>query len=483
MSIRVRFAPSPTGFLHVGNARVALFNYLFARHNDGKFILRIEDTDIERHNEKAVDVIFRALKWMGLNWDEGPDVGGDFGPYRQSQRFDIYKRYAKTLLEKGLAYECFCTPEELESMRNEQIRKGEPPRYTGKCRSLTNEQKQKFLSEGRKPVLRFKVPEKTVIWNDLVKGRMVIDSNQLGGDFVIVRSNGIPMYNFAVVVDDTLMKISHVIRGEDHLSNTPKQILLYEAFGFQIPEFAHLPMILGSDKTKLSKRHGSTSVSDFERKGYLPEAFVNFLSLLGWYPEDGKEILSMNELIERFDLKDVNSSPAIFDVKKLNWMNEVYIRKYPIPKLTDLIVPYLKEANLDTSKFDRHWLEKAVAVTRDYMTVLSDAPKYMSELMTDEITISDDAMDFLNPSRVEVIESFYERVKSMNALDSQSFKSALRSIGKELKVRGKELYMPIRIGITGKTKGIELDKLVDLLGKKRIEERLSRTLSAVKKAL
>ncbi len=483
MSIRVRFAPSPTGFLHVGNARVALFNYLFARHNDGKFILRIEDTDIERHNEKAVDVIFRALKWMGLNWDEGPDVGGDFGPYRQSQRFDIYKRYAKLLLEKGLAYECFCTPEELESMRNEQIRKGEPPRYTGKCRSLTNEQKQKFLSEGRKPVLRFKVPEKTVIWNDLVKGRMVIDSNQLGGDFVIVRSNGIPMYNFAVVVDDTLMKISHVIRGEDHLSNTPKQILLYEAFGFQIPEFAHLPMILGSDKTKLSKRHGSTSVSDFERKGYLPEAFVNFLSLLGWYPEDGKEILSMNELIERFDLKDVNSSPAIFDVKKLNWMNEVYIRKYPIPKLTDLIVPYLKEANLDTSKFDRHWLEKAVAVTRDYMTVLSDAPKYMSELMTDEITISDDAMDFLNPSRVEVIESFYERVKSMNALDSQSFKSALRSIGKELKVRGKELYMPIRIGITGKTKGIELDKLVDLLGKKRIEERLSRTLSAVKKAL
>jgi len=325
MSIRVRFAPSPTEFIHVGNARTALFNFLFARHNNGTFILRIEDTDIERHSEEAVNVIYEALKWMGLNWDEGPDVGGEYGPYRQSERLDIYKKYFEELKGKGLVYECFCTPEELDTMRKEQLERGEPPRYTGKCRDLTEEEKERLRAEGRKPVLRFKVPEDRIIsFNDLIKEEIEIHSKQLGGDFVIVRSNGMPVYNFVVVIDDALMKISHVIRGEDHISNTPKQILLHEALGFPVPQFAHLPMILGTDRSKLSKRHGSTSVKEFRDKGYLSEAFTNFLSLLGWYPKDGKENLSMEELIERFDIKDVNSAPAVFDTTKLNWMNQVY---------------------------------------------------------------------------------------------------------------------------------------------------------------
>ncbi|RUM41002.1 MAG: glutamate--tRNA ligase [Desulfurobacterium sp.] len=480
MSVRVRFAPSPTGFMHVGNARTALFNFLFARHNNGTFILRIEDTDIERHSEEAVNVIYEALKWMGLNWDEGPDVGGEYGPYRQSERLDIYKKYVEELKEKGLVYECFCTPEELDAMRKEQLERGEPPRYTGKCRNLTEEEKERLRAEGRKPVLRFKVPEDRIIkFNDLIKGEIEIHSRQLGGDFVIVRSNGMPVYNFVVVIDDALMKISHVIRGEDHISNTPKQILLYEAFGFPVPQFAHLPMILGTDRSKLSKRHGSTSVKEFRDKGYLSEAFTNFLALLGWYPKDGKEILSMEELIERFDIKDVNSAPAVFDTTKLNWMNQVYIRNYPIDKLTDLVIPYLEKAGYDVSKYDREWLEKVVEVTREYFTVLADAPIYMEMFLKDEFEVEEDAKEFVleDETRLKVIENFYNRMNALEGeLTPEIFKQIVKEVGKELKVKGKNLFMPVRVGLTGKMKGVELDILVSLLEKERVLRRLENNL-------
>lgn len=480
MSVRVRFAPSPTGFLHVGNARAALFNFLFARHNDGKLVLRIEDTDVERHSEEAVKVIYEALKWMGINWDEGPDVGGKYGPYRQSQRLDVYRKYVEVLKEKGLVYECFCTPEELDEMRKEQLKRGEPPRYSGKCRNLSEEKKAKLRAEGRKSVLRLKVPEDRVIrFNDLVKGKIEIQSKQLGGDFVIVRSNGMPVYNFVVVIDDALMKISHVIRGEDHISNTPKQILLYEALGFPIPKFAHLPMILGTDRSKLSKRHGSTSVKEFKEKGYLPEAFTNFLALLGWYPKDGKEILSLQELIDRFDIKEVNSAPAIFDKTKLNWMNQVYIRNYPIDKLTTLVVPYLERAGYDTSNCDRKWLEQVVASTRDYFTVLSDAPTYMETFLTDEFNVEKEAGEFIleKEVRLQVIKTFCDKVKSLEGeLTPKTFKKIVKEVGKSLKARGKNLFMPIRIGLTGKMKGVELDILVSLLNRERVLKRLENSL-------
>ena len=480
MSVRVRFAPSPTGFMHVGNARTALFNFLFARHNNGTFILRIEDTDIERHSEEAVNVIYEALKWMGLNWDEGPDVGGEYGPYRQSERLDIYKKYVEELKGKGLVYECFCTPEELDTMRKEQLERGEPPRYTGKCRDLTEEEKERLRAEGRKPVLRFKVPEDRIVsFNDLIKGKIEIHSRQLGGDFVIVRSNGMPVYNFVVVIDDALMKISHVIRGEDHISNTPKQILLYEALGFPVPQFAHLPMILGTDRSKLSKRHGSTSVKEFRDKGYLSEAFTNFLALLGWYPKDGKEILSMEELIERFDIKDVNSAPAVFDTTKLNWMNQVYIRNYPIDKLTDLVIPYLEKAGYDVSKYDREWLEKVVEVTREYFTVLADAPIYMEMFLKDEFEVEEGAKEFVleDETRLKVIENFYNRMKILEGeLTPEIFKQTVKEVGKELKAKGKNLFMPVRIGLTGKMKGVELDILVSLLGKERVLGRIENSL-------
>ncbi|WP_456454950.1 glutamate--tRNA ligase [Thermovibrio sp.] len=484
MSVRVRFAPSPTGFMHVGNARTALFNYLFARHHRGKFILRIEDTDLERHSEEAVKVIYEALKWMGIEWDEGPDVGGNYGPYRQSERKEIYKEYIEKLKEKGLVYECFCTPEELEKIRKEQLERGEPPRYTGKCRNLTEEEKEKLRKEGRKPVLRFKVPKDRVIkFKDLVKGEIEINSNQLGGDFVIVRSNGMPVYNFVVVIDDALMEITHVIRGEDHISNTPKQILLYEALGFKVPQFAHLPMILGSDRSKLSKRHGATSVKEFKEKGYLSEAFVNFLALLGWYPKDGKEVLSMEELIERFDIKDVNSAPAVFDTTKLNWLNQVYIRRYPLSKLTELTIPYLERAGLNPEKFPRKWLEKVIEVIREYFTTLSDAPKYAELFLKDEIEIEPEALKFLkeNPQRVEVIKLFYDKLKEFSKeIDQESFKALVKEVGKELKAKGKNLFMPIRIGITGKTSGVELPILAELLGRERLIKRLEKSLSQLK---
>ena len=481
MSVRVRFAPSPTGFMHVGNARTALFNYLFARHNNGTFVLRIEDTDVERHSEEAVNVIYEALKWMGIEWDEGPDVGGPYGPYRQSERLSIYKEFIEKLKEKGLVYECYCTPEELDAMRKEQLERGEPPRYTGKCRHLTEEEKEKLRAEGRKPVLRFKVPEdEVIVFEDLVKGRIEINSRQLGGDFVIVRSNGMPVYNFVVVIDDALMKITHVIRGEDHISNTPKQILLYRALGFEVPQFAHLPMILGQDRSKLSKRHGSTSVKEFKEKGYLPEAFTNFLALLGWYPKDGKEVLSMEELIERFDIKDVNSAPAVFDTTKLNWLNQVYIRSYPIDKLTDLVIPYLEKAGFDLSSFSRDWLERVVEVTREYFTVLSDAPVYMETFLKDDFQVQPEAKEFISEDlkRLEVIKAFKEKLSGFEGgLSQESFKKLVKEVGKEVGVKGKNLFMPIRIGLTGKMSGPELPVLAELLGKERVLKRLENSLN------
>ncbi len=470
--VRVRFAPSPTGSMHVGNARTALFNYLFARKHGGTFILRIEDTDIERHSEEAVELILRVLRWMGIEWDEGP--------YRQSERLEIYREYVEKLKEKGLVYECYCTKEELEEMKRRQLERGEPPRYTGKCRNLSEREKRERIERGIRPALRFKVNEDEVIsFEDEIRGKITISASQLGGDFVIVRSNGMPVYNFTVVIDDALMNITHVIRGEDHISNTPKQILLYKSLGFKIPKFAHLPMILGKDRSKLSKRHGAVSVEEFINRGYLPEAFVNFLALLGWYPKDGKEILSMEELIERFDLKSVNRAGAIFDTAKLDWMNQVYMKKLSSSQILELSKKFFEKEGINVED-KREFVEKVIEITRDYYKTLSDVPVYVKEFLTDDVKFTDEVLKFFKekPERVKVVEEFLNELRSYEGtFNASSFMEISKRVGKKLGVKGKELFMPLRGAITGKLSGVEIQNASEVLGKERVIKRLENFLN------
>jgi glutamyl-tRNA synthetase len=458
--------------MHVGNARTALFNYLFARKHGGTFILRIEDTDIERHSEEAVELILRVLRWMGIEWDEGP--------YRQSERLEIYREYVEKLKEKGLVYECYCTKEELEEMKRRQLERGEPPRYTGKCRNLSEREKRERIERGIRPALRFKVNEDEVIsFEDEIRGKITISAFQLGGDFVIVRSNGMPVYNFTVVIDDALMNITHVIRGEDHISNTPKQILLYKSLGFKIPRFAHLPMILGKDRSKLSKRHGAVSVEEFINRGYLPEAFVNFLALLGWYPKDGKEILSMEELIERFDLKSVNRAGAIFDTAKLDWMNQVYMKKLSSSQILELSKKFFEKEGINVED-KREFVEKVIEITRDYYKTLSDVPVYVKEFLTDDVKFTDEVLKFFKekPERVKVVEEFLNELKSYEGtFNASNFMEISKKVGKKLGVKGKELFMPLRGAITGKLSGVEIQNASEVLGKERVIKRLENFLN------
>jgi len=339
--VRVRFAPAPTGYLHLGSARAALFNFLFAKGRKGVFILRIEDTDKERSREEYEEDILEGLRWLNLSWDEGPDKGGEFGPYRQSEREDIYKRYAKILLDKEIAYPCYCTEEELRERRREDLKQKKAPKYDGRCRGLSKEERENFEKRGRKPTLRFKVSSQILEVLDLIRSKVVFDTSLIG-DFIITRQDGTSSFIFANVLDDALMKVTHVIRGDDHLSNTPRQVLLYQALGLPLPEFAHIPMILAPDRSKLSKRHGAVSVGEYKKKGYLPEALVNYLALLGWSPERStQEFFSLKELTEQFSLRRVSKSGAIFDFKKLDWMNGCYLRKSSLDRITKLSWPYL----------------------------------------------------------------------------------------------------------------------------------------------
>jgi len=336
-NVRVRIAPSPTGYLHVGTAHTALFNWLFARHNKGTFILRIEDTDLARSTKEYEENIIEGLKWLGLYWDEGP--------YYQTQRLDLYRKYADELLKKGLAYYCYCTPEELEERRKEALAQKKPPRYDRKCLYLSDEERARYEREGRKPAIRLLVPEGKTVFNDIIRGEIEFNNEDIG-DFVIMKSDGIPTYNFAVVIDDYTMGITHVIRGEDHISNTPKQLFIYNAFGWTPPEFAHLPLLLGPDRSKLSKRHGVTSVTEYKKMGYLPQALVNYLALLGWTPEENREIYTVEELIELFDLRRVTKNPGIFDVTKLEWINTQHIRRLSLEELADLTYPFFKGSRM-----------------------------------------------------------------------------------------------------------------------------------------
>lgn len=473
--IRVRFAPSPTGFLHVGGARTALFNWLFARKNKGKFILRIEDTDLKRSTTESRESILESMRWLGLDWDEGPDIGGPYGPYVQSERLEIYKRYAEKLEKEGLAYKCFCTDEELKAEREKQLNEGKAPRYSGKCRYLTQAQIEKNLTEGRPYVIRLKVDDRDIVINDLIKGTVRFQAGYVY-DFILLKSDGTPTYNFGVVIDDALMQINYVIRGDDHLSNTPRQIMIYEALNFKKPLFAHIPMIHGPDNTRLSKRHGATAIEYFRDKGYLPEAMINFLALLGWAPKDGKEILTMDELIDRFDLRDVSRSAAIFNYEKLNWMNGLYIRNLEDAELLEHLRPFINKEYLAYGEK----LELAVKAVKDHLTVLSDINEQLKLFFDDDISIEPDAAKFLK-EQADIARIIANRFLALDRefVDENEYRNFMKGISKETGAKGKFLFMPLRILMTGKMHGPPLFSIIQVLGLERLKNRIARVMEGV----
>lgn len=482
MPVRVRFAPSPTGPFHIGGARSALFNWLFARHYGGTFIVRIEDTDLERSTRESEDNILNALRWLGLDWDEGIQAGGPNEPYRQTERLDIYRRYAGALLESGRAYRCYCTEEELAAEREELLAKGEMVRYMGRCRNLTPEECAALEAAGRKPVIRFRVPENHVVQvNDLVRGEVSFECEGIG-DFIIMKSDGMPTYNFAVVIDDHVMGISHVIRAEEHLSNTPRQILIYEALGWQTPEFAHVSLILGQDRSKMSKRHGATAIEQYQARGYLPEALVNFLALLGWSPGGENEVLSLEQLVEQFSLERVSKSPAVFDLDKLNWLNGHYIRTTSLERITELAIPFLEKAGyiaqpLTEQKYE--WVKKVVALARDYVNCLAELPDHAAIFFKDKVDIvEDEAREIMAGAKVPaVLEALKARVTSGPPLTENGAKLMLKEVGKELGVKGKELFMPVRVALTGNAHGPDLNRVMAILGQEGVAARLEQALA------
>jgi len=471
MMIRVRFAPSPTGYLHIGGARTALFNWFFARQRQGQFILRIEDTDRLRSTKESIATIINGLSWLGLDWD------GKI--YFQTQRLELYREYAQKLLAVGDAYYCYCTPEELQQRREEALREKRPPKYDGRCRHLTNEQKVAYEKEGRKAVIRFKTPsDGTTEFTDEIRGKVVFENNLLE-DFVILKADGMPTYNFAVVIDDTLLEISHVIRGEDHISNTPRQILLYNALGFALPRFAHLPMILGPDGTRLSKRHGATAVEEYQRQGYLPEALVNYLALLGWATEESQQIFTKNELIEKFSLERCTKSAAIFDPPKLLWMNGVYIRKVPLKTLTEMVIPWVEDKGLlerGPSPEQREYLEKAVGLEQERAKLLSEFPYLVEIFLRQAVKYEPEALADLKKrdTSLSFLQEVTELLKKVEPFTAQKLETTVREFAKAKGLKTAAVFHPLRIFVSGRTKGPGLFELLELVGKKRVLARLEK---------
>ncbi len=480
-SVRVRIAPSPTGNLHVGTARTALFNYLFAKGQGGTFILRIEDSDTERSKEEYVHNIFDSLRSIGIEWDEGPDVGGDKGPYTQMDRLALYQDYANKLVEAGLAYKAYETPEELTAQREAMQKAGEQDyKYQRPTAEVLAQQQ---ADSSRKPSIRFAVPADRghVLYQDIVRGEVSIDSN-LAGDFVILKSDGTPTYNFAVVIDDMLMEISHVIRGEDHISNMPRQIMLYEALESlnllksPVPQFAHVGMILAPDRSKLSKRHGATAVSDFVAQGYLPEAFCNYMALLGWSPPDGKEVASLEDFARQFKLEKIAHSPAIFERDKLNWFNGQYIRQMELGAFVEIAKPFLF-AEFDLSQYDDEKLTMMLDAIRKNLTTLSDIPETASYFFEKELAQNPETVKdvLMNEEGQGVLEAF-ERdfVAKADFTSPEALGDAMKTfIESQKPLKTKAVMWPIRVAISGRTQGADLAKTLYLLGKERIQARLT----------
>ncbi|GIP36235.1 glutamate--tRNA ligase [Paenibacillus sp. J2TS4] len=482
-NVRVRYAPSPTGHLHIGGARTALFNYLFARSKQGRFIVRFEDTDQTRHVESGVDNQLNGLRWLGIDWDESVDTGGDYGPYRQMERLPLYQPYIDQLLANGHIYHCYCSEEELEQERAAQEARGEMPRYSGKCRHLTEEQAAEYRSEGRKPTLRFRVPADEIIQlEDEVRGTVEFETNGIG-DFIIVRPDGIPMYNFAVILDDHLMHITHVIRGEEHLSNTPRQIMLYRALGWEAPRFAHLSLILNQDRKKMSKRDESIIqfIEQYKELGYLPEAVVNFITLLGWSPGGEEEIFSMEELIAQFTLQRISKSPAVFDMDKLNWMNNHYFKKADKERIVELTLPHLQRAGklpetLDESQ--KEWASLLIGLYQEQMRYAAEIVELSDLFFREQLDYEGEAQQLLaEPHVPAVLAAFAEQVKNGEDYTADSIKAMLKKVQAETGYKGKQLFMPIRVALTGQTHGPDLNQTIYLIGKSKVLSRLEKLLS------
>jgi len=476
--VRVRFAPSPTGHLHLGGARTAIYNWLLAKKYGGTFILRIEDTDIKRLFPGAIEGILDSLSWLGLNWNEGPLVGGDYGPYQQSKRMELYRNAAYKLLEEGKAYRCFCEPKELEERRRIALKEKRPPMYDERCKKLSKKEIDELLKMKKPFAIRLKIPETGVTEiNDLIHGKIVFE-NRFIEDFVLLRSNGDPTYNHSCVVDDNAMKISLVIRGDDHIPNTPKQVNIYKALGYPIPKFAHLPMILGPDGSKLSKRHGAIAVGEYKEEGYLPQAMLNFLSLLGWSYDDKTTIFSKDDLIEKFSIEHVSKNPAIFDIKKLDWMNGYYIRNLTVKELAELITPFLQESDLlpkKISNVDRDKIKEIVPIIQERIKLLSDVVPLTDFLFKEKIEIEEkslkDAKKIENKGKI--INLAISKLNSLKDFSREGIEKALREVLDELSVKAGKAFMLIRIAISGKKVSPPLFESIYILGKDRTIQRLT----------
>ena len=479
--IRVRYAPSPTGHLHIGNARTALFNYLFARHNDGEFIIRIEDTDLKRNIEGGEKSQLENLAWLGIDWDESPENPGKYGPYRQSERRDVYQPLIDQLLMSNLAYKCYCTSEELEAEREAQRARGEMPHYSGKCANLTPEEQAEKEAQGLEPVIRFRVPRNTSFtFEDMVKGEINFESDNVGGDFIIQKRDGMPTYNFAVAVDDHLMKITHVLRGDDHIANTPKQLMVYEALGWEAPEFGHMTLIINSETgKKLSKRDTNTLqfIEDYRKKGYLPEAVFNFIALLGWNPGGEDEIFSREELIKLFDENRLSKSPAAFDQKKLDWMSNDYIKNADFDKVFALCKPFLEEAGRLTDK-----AEKLVELYKPQMTAAEEIVPLTDLFFEDFPELTEAEKEVMAGETVPtVLKAFKAKLEAMSDDEFvvENIFPQIKAVQKETGIKGKNLFMPIRIAVSGEMHGPELPDTIFLLGREKSIKHIDQVLATL----
>jgi glutamyl-tRNA synthetase len=482
--VRVRFAPSPTGYLHIGGARTALFNWLFARKHNGKLVLRIEDTDTERLKADSVSQILVSLKWLGLNWDEGPEVGGPNGPYFQSQRLDIYKKYVDQLLQEGKAYYCFCTPAELEAQREKQRQAKQPFRYARTCRDLPKEEVERRLAAGEPHSIRIKIPvDGTMTVHDLIHGDVEFDLTQFD-DFVIVKSNGIPTYNFAVVIDDYLMKITHVLRAEEHLSNTPKQILIYEALGFKVPKFGHMPMILAPDRSKLSKRHGATSVEEFRSQGYLAPAIVNYLTLLGWAPDAEQEIIDLPATVKEFELEKMSKKAAIYDTKKLTWLNGHYLNNLPLAEIVKEAEPFFVDSGLVTDawiKEHQEFFNHLIDVVRVRVKTLKevvDASTYFFKDFT-EYDAKGVAKQFKEGS-AELLQYCREQLAALPEFTLASTEKCYNDIAAAKGLGLGKVIQPSRLALTGRTVSPGMFDVMTLLGREKTLARLDAAVAYIK---
>jgi len=485
---RVRLAPSPTGWFHIGNARTGLFNFLFARKTGGKFILRIEDTDKLRSKKVYEDNILNGLRWLGLDWDEGPEKEGDFGPYRQSQRLDIYAKYLQQLLDEGKAYYCFCTQEELEAQEQDMASRGLPPKYSGKCRHLGDSTVNQYLKDKKRAVIRIKMPNTTLKFNDLIRGEVEFNLDLIE-DIVIAKSLREPLYNFTVVIDDYLMKITHIIRGEDHISNTPKQIIIQEALGFPRPIYAHLPMILGPDRAKLSKRHGAMALTDYRKLGYLPETMVNFLALLGWHPYGEEEVMNLEELISRFELERVQKGGAIFNLQKLGWFNTQYLKKLPSDKVFAYFSDYLSNyaPKKDFLRSDADYLRKILEVELPRINKFSDLFETSDFFFKKTIDYPKELLSWKGESEPEIkqaLDASYSILEAINDEDfnrinlQSKFYTFIESNPVYQGNRGRLLW-PLRAALSGKQASPGPFEIAEILGKKETLKRVEKAIKLI----